>query len=35
MDRLRFWSWEALANSDGVISTILAAIEERQTELAS
>ncbi len=32
---LRFWSWEALSNTDGVVSTILATIEERQTELAS
>jgi very-short-patch-repair endonuclease len=30
---LRFWSWEALSNTDVVISTILAAVEERQQEL--
>ena len=31
---LRFWSWEAMSNTEGVINTILATIEERQTELA-
>jgi very-short-patch-repair endonuclease len=32
---LRFWSGEALSNTNGVISTIMATIEERQIELAS
>ena len=32
---LRFWSGEALSNTDGVINTILATTEERQTDRAS